>query len=176
MTLWPEIEKVFGHGYEACYLPSAPSSRYTTDPSFITLDQLKQSITVSISNSRKLMATACRATTAKHAVVRLYDTEKFHSVGEPLEGHALTVTRIAFSPDDRHVLTVSRDRTWRLFRVKEDGVGTNLISKEHGDVGAHAIFPLLDRMRSRRCGQVAYPYHLGLFVVSPRRYICNSFA
>ncbi|EIM88259.1 WD40 repeat-like protein [Stereum hirsutum FP-91666 SS1] len=97
MTLWPEIEKVFGHGYE--------------------------SITVSISNSRKLMATACRATTAKHAVVRLYDTEKFHSVGEPLEGHALTVTRIAFSPDDRHVLTVSRDRTWRLFRVKEEGVG-----------------------------------------------------
>ncbi|KAI0269264.1 WD40 repeat-like protein [Gloeopeniophorella convolvens] len=94
MTLWPEVEKVFGHGYE--------------------------SITVSVSSSRKLMATACKATTAKHAVVRVYDTEKFQPFGQPLEGHALTVTRIAFSPDDQLVLTVSRDRTWRLFRRESE--------------------------------------------------------
>ncbi|THH12633.1 hypothetical protein EW146_g7516 [Bondarzewia mesenterica] len=95
MTLWPEVEKVFGHGYE--------------------------SITIGVSTSRTLMATACKATTPKHAVVRIFDTEKFQPVGEPLEGHALTVTRIAFSPDDREVLTVSRDRTWRLFRAKAEG-------------------------------------------------------
>ncbi|KAA1466180.1 WD40 repeat-like protein [Dentipellis sp. KUC8613] len=93
MTLWPEVEKVFGHGYE--------------------------SITIAASTSRNLIATACKATTPKHAVVRLYDTKKFQPVGEPLAGHALTVTRIAFSPDDRRVLTVSRDRTWRLFELQE---------------------------------------------------------
>ncbi|TFK75974.1 WD40 repeat-like protein [Pluteus cervinus] len=95
VTLWPEIEKVFGHGYE--------------------------SITLAVSNSRQLIATACKATTAEHAVIRIYDTQKFHPVGEPLVGHALTITRIAFSPDDNFILSVSRDRSWRLFERQPTG-------------------------------------------------------
>lgn len=94
-TLWPEIEKVFGHGYE--------------------------SITLNISHSRRLIATACKATSPEHAVIRLYDTYSFRPVGQPLSGHSLTVTRIAFSPDDRYLLSVSRDRSWRLFESQEDG-------------------------------------------------------
>ncbi|KAJ6614307.1 WD40-repeat-containing domain protein [Mycena sp. CBHHK59/15] len=94
-TLWPEIEKVFGHGYE--------------------------SMSLTVSNSRRLMATACKASTVEHAVVRVYDTDKWQPVGEPLSGHSLTVTRIAFSPDDRMVLSVSRDRSWRLYEVQESG-------------------------------------------------------
>ncbi|KAH9007103.1 WD40 repeat-like protein [Lactarius hatsudake] len=70
MTLWPEIEKVFGHGYE--------------------------SITIGVSSSRQLIATACKAASAKHAMVRIYDTENFRPFGQPLEGHALTVTQISF--------------------------------------------------------------------------------
>ncbi|KAH9844010.1 WD40 repeat-like protein, partial [Rhodofomes roseus] len=89
ITLWPEIEKVFGHGYE--------------------------SISSAVSNSKKLFASACKATTPEHAVVRVYDTERWQPIGQPLAGHTLTVTRIVFSPDDRYVLTVSRDRAWRLF-------------------------------------------------------------
>ncbi|GJE84599.1 WD40 repeat-like protein [Phanerochaete sordida] len=96
-TLWPEVEKVFGHGYE--------------------------SITLAVSTDRKLAATACKATSADHAVVRLYDTARWQPVGAPLAGHALTVTAIAFSPDDALVLTVSRDRSWRLFARREDGEG-----------------------------------------------------
>jgi WD40 repeat protein len=57
----------------------------------------------------------------KHAAVRMYDTETLRPFGRPLEGHTLTVTRIAFSPDDQVVLTVSRDRTWRLFQKEESG-------------------------------------------------------
>jgi elongator complex protein 2 len=79
-----------------------------------------QSITVAVSSSRKLFATACKATTAKHATVHIYDTEHFRPFGKPLEGHTLTVTRISFSPDDQLVLTVSRDRTWRLFNKEEE--------------------------------------------------------
>ncbi|KAI0069052.1 WD40 repeat-like protein [Artomyces pyxidatus] len=109
ITLWPEIEKVFGHGYE--------------------------SITVSVSHTTKLMATACKATTPKHAVVRVYDTDKFQPVGEPLEGHALTVTRIAFSPDDQLILTVSRDRTWRLFQAQgEQGYIPVAADKSHARI------------------------------------------
>ncbi|KAH9978071.1 WD40-repeat-containing domain protein [Lactifluus volemus] len=109
VTLWPEVEKVFGHGYE--------------------------SITVAISSSRKLFATACKATTAKHATVHIYDTEHFRPFGKPLEGHTLTVTRISFSPDDQLVLTVSRDRTWRLFNKEEEsGYVPIAVDKSHSRI------------------------------------------
>ncbi len=62
----------------------------------------------------------CKSTNAEHAVVRVYDTETYKPFGQPLQGHILTVTRVAFSPDDRHILTVSRDRSWRLFELQND--------------------------------------------------------
>lgn len=109
ITLWPEIEKIFGHGYE--------------------------SITISASNSLDLLATACRATSSQHAVVRVYTTAGYQPFGVPLQGHSLTVTRIAFSPpNDRHVLTVSRDRTWRLFEKKEHGYMPIAADKSHGRI------------------------------------------
>ncbi|VDC06903.1 unnamed protein product [Peniophora sp. CBMAI 1063] len=94
-TLWPETEKIFGHGYE--------------------------SISLASSSSRAHIATACKATSAQHAVVRVYDAQSFQPLGKPIEGHSLTVTRIAFSPDDTKVLSVSRDRTWHLSERQEGG-------------------------------------------------------
>ncbi|KAI9001254.1 WD40 repeat-like protein [Trametes punicea] len=107
-TLWPEIEKVFGHGYE--------------------------SIALAVSNNKNYIATACKATTAEHAVVRLYETEAWQLVGQPLAGHNLTVTQIAFSPDDSLVLSVSRDRSWRLFEKSEDGYVPIAADKSHGRI------------------------------------------
>jgi WD40 repeat protein len=78
-------------------------------------------MSLAVSRSRRLIATACKASTAEHAVVRVYDTDKWQPVGQPLAGHTLTVTRIAFSPDDSLVLSVSRDRSWRLYEVQDDG-------------------------------------------------------
>ena len=56
----------------------------------------------------------------EHAVVRVYDARSYKIFGEPLQGHILTVTRISFSPDDKLILTVSRDRTWRLFEAQNE--------------------------------------------------------
>jgi elongator complex protein 2 len=95
MTLWPETEKIFGHGYE--------------------------SISLGVSNTHKFIATACKASTTEHAVARIYDTASWQPVGKPLAGHSLTITRIVFSPDDRLVITVSRDRSWRLFVYQDPG-------------------------------------------------------
>ncbi|KAH9894323.1 WD40 repeat-like protein [Cubamyces lactineus] len=108
VTLWPEIEKVFGHGYE--------------------------SIALEVSNYKQYIATACKATSAEHAVVRVYETQTWQPVGTPLAGHNLTVTRIVFSPDDSLILTVSRDRTWRLFERSEDGFVPVAADKSHGRI------------------------------------------
>lgn len=109
LTLWPEVEKVFGHGYEL--------------------------VTITVSNSRHLIATACKATSGEHAVVRVYDTKNYRPFGQPLPGHILTVTRIAFSPDDKLILSVSRDRSWRLFQIQE-GLGYTPVAadKTHGRI------------------------------------------
>ncbi len=74
---------------------------------------------LAVSNNKQYIATACKATTPEHAVVRVYDTQTWQLFGQPLAGHSLTVTHIAFSPDDSQILSVSRDRTWRLFEKSE---------------------------------------------------------
>ncbi|KAG8869257.1 hypothetical protein FRB98_002739 [Tulasnella sp. 332] len=109
ITLWPEVEKLFGHGYEL--------------------------YTLGVSNSGSLIATACKATNSEHAVVRVYNTQTWKQAGNPLAGHVLTVTAIQFSPDDRFVLTASRDRTWRLFeRHGEEGYAPCASDKAHARI------------------------------------------
>ncbi|KAG5437798.1 hypothetical protein PCANB_000512 [Pneumocystis canis] len=88
-TLWPEVEKLYGHGYEI--------------------------ITVACSHDKTLIATTCKATTSEHAVLRLFDTQIWQEILPPLSAHALTVTRVQFSEDDKYILSVGRDRTYALF-------------------------------------------------------------
>ncbi|CAD0087431.1 unnamed protein product [Aureobasidium mustum] len=88
-TLFPELEKLYGHGYEiSC---------------------------VAASNDGSLIATACRASSIDHAVIRLYETKEWREVKPPLTAHSLTVTSLAFSADDKYLLSVGRDRQWALF-------------------------------------------------------------
>lgn len=98
-----------------------------------------------MSNNKEYVATACKATSADHAVVRIYETQTWQPVGEPLAGHNLTVTQIAFSPDDSLVLSVSRDRTWRLFEKSE-----GLRSSEM--VVHHLTANIFRRLRTSRRG------------------------
>lgn len=88
-TLWPEIDKLYGHGYELLCTDSFGP----------------------------LVATSCRATSRVHCVVRVYDAARNWKHVGTLAGHSLSVTRIRFSPCGAWVLTVSRDRSWRLFQV-----------------------------------------------------------
>ena len=87
--LWPEIEKLYGHGYEIS--------------------------AVAASHDGLLVATACRATSNEHAVIRLFDTTDWREIKPNLAAHKLTVTKIEFSANDRYVLSVGRDRQWALF-------------------------------------------------------------
>ncbi|KAJ4302243.1 Elongator subunit elp2 [Collariella sp. IMI 366227] len=74
-TLWPEVEKLYGHGYEIACLAASHDGR--------------------------LVASACKASSVNHAVIRLFETEKWTEIRPPLAAHSLTVARVQFSGDDR---------------------------------------------------------------------------
>lgn len=88
-TLWPETEKLYGHGYEISCLAS--------------------------SHDGKLIASACKASSTNHAVIRLFETDTWTEVRPPLTAHSLTAARLRFSRDDKYILSVGRDRQWAIF-------------------------------------------------------------
>lgn len=94
-TLWPETEKLYGHGYEIS--------------------------AVACSHDGFIVATACKASSIEHAVIRLYSTQNWREVKPSLAAHSLTVTCLRFSSDDRYLLSVGRDRQWVVFEVEEPG-------------------------------------------------------
>lgn len=115
-TLWPEYghrlsfyiysdkayvvgrtEKLYGHGYEIN--------------------------AIAASHDGVLIASACRASNAEHAVIRIHQTSNWAQVMPPLAGHTLTITAIRFSPDDRFILTASRDRSWQLYERSPASAG-----------------------------------------------------
>lgn len=93
-TLWPELEKLYGHGYELSCLAA--------------------------SHDGGLVASACKASSLNHAVIRIFETMRWTELRPPLAVHTLTCTRLRFSGDDRYLLSVGRDRTWAVF---EKGAG-----------------------------------------------------
>ena len=98
-TLWPEHEKLYGHGYE---ISEASSNDNGT-----------------------VLATACKASSVDHAVIRMYDTRDWHEIKPSLVAHSLTVTRLVFSHDEQeYLLSVGRDRQWTVFRQDEDNSET----------------------------------------------------
>ncbi|KAI0874191.1 WD40-repeat-containing domain protein [Hypoxylon argillaceum] len=94
-TLWPEAEKLYGHGYEISCLAA--------------------------SHAGDLVASACRASSVNHAVIRLFETRRWTEIRPPLTAHALTATRLRFSLDDRYLLSVGRDRQWAVFEREQGG-------------------------------------------------------
>lgn len=109
-TLWPEHEKLYGHGYEMS--------------------------AVATSNDGTLVATACKASSLDHAVIRLYETKDWREIKPPLTAHSLTVTSLAFSPDDHYLLSVGRDRQWVLF--ERDSTSPSVYNFHASDPKGHS--------------------------------------
>ncbi|KTW28639.1 Elongator subunit ELP2 [Pneumocystis jirovecii RU7] len=96
-TLWPEVEKLYAHGYEI--------------------------IAIASSHDKTLIVSTCKATTSEHAVLRLFNTSTWQEILPPLSAHTLTVTRVQFSEDDKYILSAGRDRTFALFvRTSEKNI------------------------------------------------------
>ncbi|CAI9721363.1 complex 2-like [Octopus vulgaris] len=92
-TLWPETQKLYGHGYEIFAVTADPRG--------------------------EILASACKASKSEFAGIILWNCSNWKQLGV-LEGPSLTVTQLAFSYDGQHLLSVSRDRTWTLFRHAVD--------------------------------------------------------
>lgn len=107
-TLWPEHEKLYGHGYEIS--------------------------AVAVSQDKTLIATACKASSIEHAVIRLYDASDWHEIKPPLAAHTLTITGLCFSGDDRYLLSVGRDRQWAVFQRndQEPSLFSMMVSNPRG--------------------------------------------
>lgn len=89
-TLWPEYEKLYGHGHEISALAA--------------------------DSSGSIIATACKASSAEHAVIRIYDAKTWHEIRPPLVSHSLTITRLQFQANTGRLLSVGRDRKWTVFQ------------------------------------------------------------
>ncbi|BET03304.1 Elongator complex protein [Nesidiocoris tenuis] len=114
-SLWPEIMKLYGHGYDV--------------------------YSVAASNKGRYVATACKATSSEHARLILWNTSNWekeqHFEGS---GHTLTVTQMCFSPDDRFLLSVSRDRNWAVHVAQEAGDSVSpyrLLASSDKKTGVH---------------------------------------
>lgn len=93
-TLWPEVEKLYGHGYEI--------------------------VSIACNHAGTLLASACVAKKSQHAVVRVWQTTDWAEVLQ-LEAHRSSVVTLAFSPDDRYLLTGSKDRHVAIFELRAGG-------------------------------------------------------
>ncbi|KAF7897734.1 uncharacterized protein EAF01_008700 [Botrytis porri] len=107
-TLWPETEKLYGHGYEISALAT--------------------------SHDGSIIATACKASSIDHAVIRLFETKNWHELKPSLTAHSLTVARLRFSDDDKYLLSVGRDRQWAIF-ARDDADSNNYTLAESNPKG-----------------------------------------
>ncbi|CAJ0598421.1 unnamed protein product [Cylicocyclus nassatus] len=101
-TLWPEIQKLYGHGYEVYAIATNPSGT--------------------------VLATSCKASQAEDAAIVLWDTSDWGKKAET-HGHTLTVTQLEWSPDGKLLLSVSRDRKAILYREHSGNVDGFLYEK-----------------------------------------------
>eukprot|EP01102_Stenamoeba_stenopodia_P015164 TRINITY_DN5143_c0_g1_i1.p1 TRINITY_DN5143_c0_g1~~TRINITY_DN5143_c0_g1_i1.p1 ORF type:complete len:843 (+),score=179.65 TRINITY_DN5143_c0_g1_i1:107-2635(+) len=93
-TLWPETQKLYGHGNEL--------------------------VCVCSDHSGEFIASACRATTADQAAIRVWNAKKWKEECKLL-GHTLTVTQLQFSHSDDYLLSCSRDRDFTVFKKTPQG-------------------------------------------------------
>lgn len=95
-TLWPETHKLYGHGNDVYTMAACPLG--------------------------SCIVSACKAQSAASAQLFVWDcADADYRLCQQLPGHTLTATQLAFTRDGRFLLTVSRDRSFCVFRALHHG-------------------------------------------------------
>lgn len=95
MTLWPEVDKLYGHGYEINCL--------------------------AVSRQLGTIVSASRANTEQHARLKFFSTTNYHEITKHFDNapsHSLTVSKLAVSPNGNRVISVSRDRKFMITNIE----------------------------------------------------------
>ncbi|KAM7539777.1 hypothetical protein Aperf_G00000042885 [Anoplocephala perfoliata] len=92
-TRWVEINKLYGHSYEVFSLSLNPEGT--------------------------LLASACKATKEEFAQIFLWRTDNWQ-IHQTLRFHRLTVTQMRFNSSGNHLVSVSRDRMWALWKADDN--------------------------------------------------------
>lgn len=93
-TLWPEINKLYGHGFEL------------------------QAIATNSDGS--LIFSSCKSQTSKDAEIIIWDVEKY-KIQQKLEGHSFTISCLEFDEKNGILASAGRDRLLCLWRKGEEG-------------------------------------------------------
>lgn len=93
-TLWPEINKLYGHGYEIVSIDASPDG--------------------------SLIASTCKSQTADHSSIFLWNPQTCQMV-QKLVGHNYTVLQVRFSRSGKYLAAVSRDRQASVWHKSESG-------------------------------------------------------
>ncbi|KRW98980.1 WD40-repeat-containing domain [Pseudocohnilembus persalinus] len=91
-TLWPEINKFYGHGYEISCLTS--------------------------NHKGSVIVSACKSQTKDQSMILFYDP-KTYAIVDRLSFHNYTIQQLEFSHDDELLASVSRDRYFALFKLNK---------------------------------------------------------
>ena len=59
---------------------------------------------------------------SRDQTIQVWDAQTGGQVGNPLQGHTLSVNSVAFSPDGRHIVSGSRDQTIRVWDAQTGGL------------------------------------------------------
>lgn len=98
VSLWPEVQKLFGHNTEIIALASTVGSRTAFPP------------IVSDWTDDVLVASSAKAREVEDAKIRLWDVRAGKCVQVLSGGHKSTVTALCFSPDGRYLASSGKDR------------------------------------------------------------------
>ncbi|OQR80985.1 elongator complex protein [Achlya hypogyna] len=97
-SLWPEVQKLYGHGNELLRVASCRSGAR--------------------------LASACKARDEAAATVWLWRKDEASGslvACQQLQGHASSIVQLAFSADDRWLASVSKDRHVCIYGAQDDG-------------------------------------------------------
>jgi elongator complex protein 2 len=110
VSLWPEVQKLFGHNTEIYCLTSMQTARTSR-----SLNPVHDN-----NNDYMIVASSAKARDEKDAAIRLWDVTENRCIQILVGGHKSTVATLAFSPDGRFLASSGKDRRLCLWRRELD--------------------------------------------------------
>ena len=106
-SIWPEVQKLFGHNTELYCLASTCGSQ--TSGSMYTP-------TTSFTNNNILVASSAKARDPEAAAIRIWDLATNKCIQTLTGGHKSTVATLSFSPDGQYLVSSGKDRRLCLWK------------------------------------------------------------